>query len=156
MGFKKGNQNIDSVFYGTDYVERMYLGGGEPFFQASYLDFYKTNFFSIGLGQEKRQIDNPMGDGAISYIKTEWSSQYGYQLEVNVPKEKEQLYLSAAEFVNKKIDTYMDTYVRIPLPQKSTQEILLMAILDIAISSIERKQSNENRSFLGKIKDILK
>ena len=82
MGFKKGNQNIDSVFYGTDYVERMYLGGGEPFFQASYLDFYKTNFFSIGLGQ-KNQIDNPMGDGAISYIKTEWSSQYGYQLEVN-------------------------------------------------------------------------
>ena len=50
----------------------------------------------------------------------------------------------------------MDTYVRIPLPQKSTQEILLMAILDIAISSIERKQSNENRSFLGKIKDMLK
>ena len=83
MGFKKGEQNIDSVFYGTDYVERMYLGGGKPFFQASYLDFYKTNFLSIGLGQEKRQIDNPMGDGAISYIKTEWSSQYGYQLEVN-------------------------------------------------------------------------
>lgn len=81
MGFKKGNQNIDSVFYGTDYVERMYLGG-EQFFQASYLDFYKTNFFSIGLGQ-KNQIDNPKGDGAISYIKTEWSSQYGYQLEVN-------------------------------------------------------------------------
>ena len=86
MGFKKGNQNIDSVFYGTDYVERMYLGGGEPFFQASYLDFYKTNFFSIGLGQEKRQIDNPKGDGAISYIKTEWSSQYGYQLEVKQDK----------------------------------------------------------------------
>lgn len=82
MSFKKGKQNIDSVFYGTDYVERMYLGGGEPFFQASYLDFYKTNFFSIGLGQ-KKQIDNPKGDGAISYIKTEWSSQYGYQLEVN-------------------------------------------------------------------------
>ena len=80
MSFKKGNQNIDSVFYGTDYVERMYLGG-EQFFQASYLDFYKTNLFSIGLG--KKQIDNPKGDGAISYIKTEWSSQYGYQLEVN-------------------------------------------------------------------------
>lgn len=85
MGFKKGNQNIDNVFYGTDYVERMYLGKNQ-FFQASYLDFYKTNFFSIGLGQEKRQIDNPMGDGAISYIKTEWSSQYGYQLEVKQDK----------------------------------------------------------------------
>ena len=81
---------------------------------------------------------------------------YGFELEVHVPKEKEQLYLSAAEFVNKKIDTYMDAYVRIPLPQKSTQEILLMAMLDIAVSSIEYKQSNENRSFLGKIKDILK
>lgn len=84
MGFKKGNQNIDSVFYGTDYVERMYLGGGKPFFQASYLDFYKTNLFSIGLG--KKQIDNPKGDEAISYIKTEWSSQYGYQLEVKQDK----------------------------------------------------------------------
>ena len=81
---------------------------------------------------------------------------YGFELEVHVPKEKEQLYLSAAEFVNKKIDTYMDAYVRIPLPQKSTQEILLMAMLDIAISSIERKQTNENGSFLGKIKDILR
>ena len=83
-------------------------------------------------------------------------SVYGHEFEVHVPKEKEQLYLSAAEYVNKKIDTYMDAYVRIPLPQKSTQEILLMAMLDIAVSSIERKQSNENRSFLGKIKDILK
>ena len=79
MGFKKGEQNIDSVFYGTDYVERMYLGGGKPFFQASYLDFYKTNFFSIGLGQ-KKQINRP-GE-AISLIKTEWSPQYGYQLEI--------------------------------------------------------------------------
>ena len=78
MGFKKGKQNIDSVFYGTDYVERMYLGG-EQFFQASYLDFYKTNFFSIGLGQ-KKQINRP-GE-AISLIKTEWSPQYGYQLEI--------------------------------------------------------------------------
>lgn len=82
-------------------------------------------------------------------------SVYGHEFEVHVPKEKEQLYLSAAEYVNKKIDTYMDAYVRIPLPQKSTQEILLMAMLDIAIGSIECKQSHENCSFLGKIKDIL-
>lgn len=81
---------------------------------------------------------------------------YGLELEVHVPKEKEQLYLSAAEYANKKIDTYMDAYVRIPFPQKSTQEILLMAMLDIAVGSIECKQSNENCSFLGKIKDILK
>lgn len=37
---------------------------------------------------------------------------YGFELEVHVPKEKEQLYLSAAEFVNKKIDTYMDAVDR--------------------------------------------
>ena len=66
-------------------------------------------------------------------------SVYGHEFEVHVPKEKEQLYLSAAEYVNKKIDTYMDAYVRIPLPQKSTQEILLMAMLDIAVSSTECK-----------------
>ena len=83
-------------------------------------------------------------------------SVYGHEFEVHVPKEKEQLYLSAAEYVNKKIDTYMDAYVRIQKQQKSTQEILLMAMWDIAVSSIECKQSNENRSFLGKIKDILK
>lgn len=88
MGFKKGDQNIDSVFYGTDYVERMYLGGGEPFFQASYLDFYKTNFFSIGLGQKKQihRQENNGQDKAISLIKTEWSSQYGYQLEIKQDK----------------------------------------------------------------------
>lgn len=80
---------------------------------------------------------------------------YGHELEVNVPKGKEQLYLLASEYVNKKIDAYMDAFVRIPLPQKSTQEILLMAMLDIAIGSIECKQSHENCSFLGKIKDIL-
>ena len=81
---------------------------------------------------------------------------FSHEFAVHVPKGKEQIYLLAAEYVNKKIDSYMNAFARIPLPQKSTQEILLMAILDIAISSIERKQSNENRSFLGKIKDILK
>ena len=80
---------------------------------------------------------------------------YGHEFEVDVPNEKEHLYLLAAEYVNKKIDAYMDAFVRIPLPQKSTQEILLMAMLDIAIGSIECKQSHENCSFLGKIKDIL-
>ena len=81
---------------------------------------------------------------------------YGHEFEVDVPNEKEHLYLLAAEYVNKKIDAYMDAFVRIPLPDKSSEEIMLMAMLDIAVSSIECKQSNENRSFLGKIKDILK
>ena len=81
---------------------------------------------------------------------------YGHEFEVNMSKEKEHLYLLAAEYVNKKIDAYMDAFVRIPLPEKSSEEIMLMPMLDIAVSSIECKQSNENRSFLGKIKDILK
>ena len=46
----------------------------------------------------------------------------------------------------------MDAFVRVPFPQKSTQEMLLMAMLDIAVGAIECKQ----RSFLRKIKYIIK
>ena len=60
---------------------------------------------------------------------------YGHEFEVHVPKEKEQLYLLAAEYVDKKIDAYMDAFVRIPLPQKSTQAVLLMAMLDIVVDA---------------------
>ena len=66
---------------------------------------------------------------------------YGHELEVNVPKGKEQLYLLASEYVNKKIDAYMDAFVRIPLPEKSSEEIMLMAMLDIAVDAIECKQN---------------
>ena len=78
---------------------------------------------------------------------------YGHEFEVDVPNEKEQLYLLAAEYVNKKIDAYMDAFVRIPLPQKSTQEILLMAMLDIAVGVIECKQNSEHNSLLEMIKN---
>jgi len=81
---------------------------------------------------------------------------YGCEFEVHAPKEKEQIYLMAAEYVDKKIDAYMDAFVRIPLPQKSTQEILLMVMFDIAVGSIETRQSLENNSILDKIKNILK
>ena len=47
-------------------------------------------------------------------------------------------------------------FVRMPFPQKSTQEMLLMAMLDIAVGAIECKQRSEHRSFLRKIKYILK
>ena len=63
---------------------------------------------------------------------------YGHDFEVNVPKEKEQLYLLAAEYVDKKIDTYMNAFVRKSLPQKSSEEILLMAMLDIAVDTYKR------------------
>ena len=78
---------------------------------------------------------------------------YGHEFEVNMSKEKEHLYLLAAEYVNKKIDAYMDAFVRIPLPQKSMQEVLLMAMYDIALGSIETRQSLENNSILDKIKN---
>lgn len=77
----------------------------------------------------------------------------GCEFEVHVPKEKEQIYLMAAEYVDKKIDAYMDAFVRIPLPQKSMQEVLLMAMYDIALVSIETRQSLENNSILDKIKN---
>ena len=78
---------------------------------------------------------------------------YGHELEVNVPKGKEQLYLLASEYVNKKIDAYMDAFVRIPLPEKSSEEIMLMAMLDIAVDAIECKQNSEHSSLLKKMKN---
>ena len=77
----------------------------------------------------------------------------GCEFEVHVPKEKEQIYLMVVEYVDKKIDAYMDAFVRIPLPQKSMQEVLLMAMYDIAVGSIETRQSLENNSILDKIKN---
>ena len=78
---------------------------------------------------------------------------YGHEFEVDVPNEKEQLYLLAAEYVNKKIDAYMDAFVRIPLPEKSSEEIMLMAMLDIAVDAIECKQNSEHSSLLKKMKN---
>ena len=78
---------------------------------------------------------------------------YGQELELLVPKGKEQLYLLAAEYVDKKIDAYMDAFVRKPLPQKSSEEIMLMAMLDIAVDAIECKQNSEHSSLLKKMKN---
>ena len=77
----------------------------------------------------------------------------GCEFEVHVPKEKEQIYLMAAEYVDKKIDAYMDAFVRIPLPEKSSEEIMLMAMLDIAVDAIECKQNSEHSSLLKKMKN---
>lgn len=80
---------------------------------------------------------------------------YGHEFEVNMSKEKEYLYLLAAEYVNKKINAYMDAFVRKPLPQKSSEEIMLMAMLDIAVGVIECKQNSEHNSLFEKIKQVL-
>lgn len=59
---------------------------------------------------------------------------FDIEMEVNVPVGEEQLYLGAAEKVNRKIDAYCDVffrrqYVRI----KGEKEILLIALLDFAV-----------------------
>ena len=98
-----------------------------------------------------------MSDNNMSKEKNNLNvNVFGHEFEVHVPKGKGQLHLLAAEYVNKKIDAYMDAFVRVPFPQKSTQEILIMAMLDIAVGAIECKQRSEHRSFLRKIKYILK
>ena len=78
---------------------------------------------------------------------------YGHEFEVNMSKEKEQLYLLAAEYVSKKINAYIDAFVRKQLPQKSSEEIMLMAMLDIAVGAIECKQNSVHSSLLEKIKN---
>ena len=95
-----------------------------------------------------------MSDNNMSKEKNNLNvNVFGHEFEVHVPKGKEQLHLLAAEYVNKKIDAYMDAFVRIPRPQKSMQEVLLMAMYDIALGSIETRQSLENNSILDKIKN---
>ena len=61
---------------------------------------------------------------------------YEWDIDVYVPENEEQRYIKAAENVSKKIEAYMDIYVRQQyVPQKSYMEILLMTLLDIAITS---------------------
>ena len=94
-----------------------------------------------------------MSDNNMSKEKNNLNvNVFGHEFEVHVPKGKEQLHLLAAEYVNKKIDAYMDAFVRVPFPQKSTQEMLLMAMLDIAVDAIECKQNSEHSSLLKKMK----
>jgi len=65
---------------------------------------------------------------------------YEWDIEVFVPRNEEQCYIKAAEYISKKIEAYMDIYVRQQyVPQKSYMEILLMTLLDIAVTSTERK-----------------
>ena len=65
---------------------------------------------------------------------------YDWDLEVNVPKGEEQRYVDAARIVSQKIEAYMDIYVRQQyVPQKSYMEILLMTLLDFAVTSTEKE-----------------
>jgi len=59
---------------------------------------------------------------------------FDIEMEVNVPVGEEQLYLGAAEKVNRKIDAYCDVFVRRQYVRiKCEKEILLMVLLDFAV-----------------------
>ena len=61
---------------------------------------------------------------------------YDWNMDVNVPKGEEQRYVDAARIVSEKIEAYVEIYVRQQyVPQKSSMEIVLMTLLDFAITS---------------------
>ena len=61
---------------------------------------------------------------------------YDWDMDVNVPKGEEQRYVDAARIVSEKIEAYVEIYVRQQyVPQKNYMEILLMTLLDFAITS---------------------
>ena len=61
---------------------------------------------------------------------------YDWDMDVNVPKGEEQRYVDAGRIVSEKIEAYVEIYVRQQyVPQKSYMEILLMTLLDFAITS---------------------
>lgn len=57
----------------------------------------------------------------------------------------------------KKIEAYMDLYVRQQnVPQKSYMEILLMTLLDIAVTSTEKERVLGFNKFWRRINNIIK
>ncbi len=59
---------------------------------------------------------------------------FDIEMEVNVPVGEEQLYLKAAEKVNRKIYAYCDVFFRRQyVRMKCEKEILLIALLDFAV-----------------------
>ena len=57
----------------------------------------------------------------------------------------------------KKIEAYMDLYVRKQnVPQKSYMEILLMTLLDIAVTSTEKERVLGFNNFWRRINNIIK
>ena len=57
----------------------------------------------------------------------------------------------------KKIEAYMDIYVRQQyVPQKSYMEILLMTLLDIAVTSTEKERVLGFNNFWRRINNIIK
>ena len=82
---------------------------------------------------------------------------YDWDLEVNVPKGEEQRYVDAAQKVCEKIEAYVEIYVRQQyVPQKSYMEILLMTLLDFAVTSIEKENVFGFNKLWRQINNIIK
>lgn len=82
---------------------------------------------------------------------------YDWDLEVNVPKGEEQRYVDAAQKVCEKIEAYVEIYVRQQyVPQKSYMEILLMTLLDFAVTSTERENFFGFSKLWRRINNIIK
>lgn len=82
---------------------------------------------------------------------------YDWDLEVNVPKGEEQRYVDAAQKVREKIEAYVEIYVRQQyVPQKSYMEILLMTLLDFAVTSIEKENVFGFNKLWRQINNIIK
>ena len=82
---------------------------------------------------------------------------YDWDIEVNVPKGEEQRYVDAAQKVCEKIEAYVEIYVRQQyVPQKSYMEILLMTLLDFAVTSIEKENVFGFNKLWRRINNIIK
>ena len=82
---------------------------------------------------------------------------YDWDMDVNVPKGEEQRYVDAARKISEKIEAYVEIYVRQQyVPQKSDREILLMTLLDIAVTSTEKERVLGFNNFWRRIYNIIK
>ena len=82
---------------------------------------------------------------------------YDWDMDVNVPKGEEQRYVDAARKVSERIEAYVEIYVRQQyVPQKSYMEILLMTLLDFAVTSTEKESILRFNNLLRRINNIIK
>ena len=82
---------------------------------------------------------------------------YDWNMDVNVPKGEEQRYVDAARKVSERIEAYVEIYVRQQyVPQKSYMEILLMTLLDFAVTSTERENVFGFNKLWRRINNIIK
>ena len=84
---------------------------------------------------------------------------YEWDIDVYVSEDEKQRFIKAAEYISKKIEAYMDVYVRqqyLPEKKKCYMEILLMTLLDIVVTSTERKNIFGFNKWWIRINNIIK